>query len=185
MGRAYGEYVHKRKSMTALIYTDASFFPEQKVGGFAFWIDCGKETIKMSGVLKSVSNSTEAETMAICNALHTFIYDLDPDIKDIIIYTDSLQSIQKINKTTRKGFPYKMAYDLLTSIKMEHRITNNLASNFQHVKAHSGVNTIEKKINRWCDSHARKAGREYAAKLRKTSIKITTDALADKLTFKH
>jgi ribonuclease HI len=171
--------------MTALIYTDASFFPEHKVGGFAFWIDCGKETIKMSGVLRDVNNSTEAETMAICNALHTFIYDLDPDIKDIIIYTDSLQSIQKINRKTRKGYPYKMAYELLISIKMEHRITNKLESNFQHVKAHSGINTIEKKINRWCDSHARKAGREYVSKVRKTSIKISLDALADKLTFKH
>lgn len=163
MGRAYGKNVYK---MTALIYTDASFFPKQKVGGFAFWIDCGKETVKMSGVLKTVSNSTEAETMAICNALHTFIHDFDPDIKDIIIYTDSLQSIQKINKKTRKGFPYKMAYDMLISIKIEHRIFNGLDSNFQHVKAHSGVNTIEKKINRWCDNHARKAGREYVNNLK-------------------
>lgn len=149
-----------------MIHTDASFFPDHKIGGFAFWIDCGKKTVKMYGVLKAVNNSTDAETMAICNALHTFIYDFDPDIKDIIIYTDSLQSIHKINKKNRKETPYKMAYELLISIKMEHRIHNKPESNFQHVKAHSGINTIENKINRWCDEQARKAGREYIKNLK-------------------
>jgi hypothetical protein len=60
MGRAHGENVYKAQNMTALIYTDASYFPDHKFGSFAFWIECEGRIVKMSGILETASNSLEA-----------------------------------------------------------------------------------------------------------------------------
>jgi len=145
---------------TALIHTDASYFPDHHLGSFAFWIEYGNDIITLSGILKYASNSLEAEAMCICNALYTFLHHDFKDIDRIIIKTDSLHSINKIKYKDKKHMPFKIAQDLLKSIKQKH----GNSYKFKHVKAHNGLNTNEKIINNWCDMEARKIGREYIKK---------------------
>jgi len=150
--------------MTAYIYTDASYFPKQGMGSFAFWIDYGGEIIKMSGVLDSSENSLEAETMCICNALYVFLENNFKNVDRIIIHTDSLQSITKIRSRAKGNTPYKIAWNFLKEIRIKYGKRHPIHK-FKHIKAHSGLNTVDKRINSWCDREARKIGRKYINKL--------------------
>jgi ribonuclease HI len=88
--------------MLVKIYTDASYCPDKKVGGFAFYIDSGKGTNACCGVLKAVENPMDAEMMAITNALHTLRKSSlgRERISFIEIYSDCLGAFKKINKKT-------------------------------------------------------------------------------------
>lgn len=154
--------------MIAYIYTDASFYPDEKVGGFAFWIECGSRFVKMSGALENVKNSTEAETMCICNALFTFKEQDYKRIKDIIIVTDSRESILKIKRKPRAKSEtvYKYCNELLMEIRHDNRIRNKVVDNFRHVQAHKGVSSIDQIYNNWCDREAKRAAKEYIKTLK-------------------
>lgn len=151
------------------IYTDASFFSSKKIGGYAIWISHGGEILKHSGSLKHTDNSTEAETMAIANALYIVSCMDFKKIKNIVIITDSLQSIKKIKSKAKKNSPYKIAYKLLIDIRIKNNIKKPLKSNFRHVKAHEGLDSIDKRINKWCDHEAKKQGRAYLKQLNNKS----------------
>ena len=55
--------------MNVTINTDASFCPETKASGFAYWIVCNGQRIKGSAGLKDGQNSTDCEMKALANAL--------------------------------------------------------------------------------------------------------------------
>ena len=175
--------------MTAYIYTDASYFPEHNVGSFAFWIDCGAKTIQMAGVLLKARGATQAETMCIANALFIFKEEGFKKVSNVIIITDSIQSMDNfINRKKRqRNATNRTAFSLLNKVRQSNGIKKRIDEHFRHVKAHSGTDTIDKRFNRWCDITARKTGQSYISHVsqNKKYSKMSTEELANKLTFKY
>lgn len=84
--------------MNITINTDASWHPEYKVGGYAFWIVCDKFKITKSGNFKTnPKSSTDAEIMAIGNAIATLLkVNENIECNLLVINTDSTQAIARI-----------------------------------------------------------------------------------------
>lgn len=157
--------------MNLTINTDASFHPDHKVGGFAFWMVCDTGRHKQSGPLNSVGNSTEAESMAIANALHVLLNSKVPGVTKIIINTDSKNSITFIKKRAKVGTPYKIAYLLIRKLKQKYNVPGGLKCEFRHVKAHSGKDDKRSWVNDWCDREAKKEMRKLVSKIQKEDAK--------------
>lgn len=149
------------------VNTDASFHPEKKVGGYAFYIICDSFKIQKSGMLKqSPSNSIEAEMMCIANALHVLSNQIDlPTAKWIIINTDCLFAIPKITKKSKDPIGRRV-YRILKTVKNKTAYKEVIYPKvqFRHVKAHSGVDDARSHVNEWCDTEAKKWMRLAAIK---------------------
>ena len=134
--------------MLVTITTDASFCPDNKVGGFAFWITSNINRVQVSGGFKdTIENSADAEFMCILNSLVTLIRLNYPIITKVIVNTDCEAVIKQVkqNKTSKLVAYYKAL------IKK-----NKLTIEFRHVKAHTSKNDKRSYVNRWCDKEAKK-----------------------------
>ena len=134
------------------INTDASLSGEHHIGGYAFVIVSDQFRIKQSGCFKSaVLDSTQAELMAIGNALHTLIKMQDlPMAYWLIINTDSVASIRKIKDP---NCPTSKKVNALWK-KVIHRIKSK-KNRIRHVKAHTTKEDARSYVNRWCDENAK------------------------------
>lgn len=154
--------------MKVSIFTDASVDNARNIGGFAFYIGCVAGKIQKAGKLKNVGkipDSLVAELYAIGNALHTLKHSKFTPITNVIIYSDSLISVQLLNGD-RNGLKDKDKRDIVDEIyflMMEIclregksiRYVDTMFS-FKHIKAHSGKKDKMSLINQWCDKNARK-----------------------------
>lgn len=141
------------KVTTITVNTDASFHPEFKVGGYAFYIVCDKFKIKMSGGFKTEpKTSDQAEIFCIGNAISCLLNKKDlPEAKWLIINTDSLHGINMITKQENDSGKsvFKMWQFLIRKLKSK-------KNEFRHVRAHSQVGDKRSKANEWCDAQAKK-----------------------------
>jgi ribonuclease HI len=141
------------------INTDASFSPEKKVGGYAFYIVCDLFKIQKGGMFKcSPKTSIEAEMMCMANALHTLLNQPElPSTKLIVINSDCLHSFEKIKLKSQSEVGKKVA-QILRQLRLKTSIKGNIKPlyEFRHVKAHSGKNDARSFVNEWCDKEAKK-----------------------------
>lgn len=135
------------------INTDASFHPINKSSGFAFYVVCNSFKIQKSGKFNTdVSDSLMAETKCIGNAIATTLGRKDlPQVNTIVINTDCLPAISKINYSD-EDYCIKIR-ELIELLKIR---TKCSTLKFKHVKAHSGKNDARSWVNEWCDKEAKK-----------------------------
>lgn len=148
------------------INTDASFYQEYQVGGYAFWIKCDLFKIQKGGHLKSpILNSTEAEIKCIGNAIATLLAQKElPTANFLIINTDAKFAINEIKH--QQSLLGKQVHSLWQQLIFRLQTKKN---EFRHVKAHSGKNDTRSYVNEWCDQEAKK----WAKKQIKTQKQIT------------
>lgn len=146
--------------MLVTINTDASFYPIQKIGGYAIWIASNKGRVKLaSGFKGTVETPHDAEFKAIINALH-LLKRQDWEITGIYINTDSMCVIDTIEK---KGIDKKIPqygkdnYQAYLNIIQELNVKH---VSFRHVKGHQHTKTARHFVNDWCDTEAKKAARK-------------------------
>lgn len=147
--------------MLATINTDASYSKLTKQATFAFWIKTDKYTIKRSGVIKSLCDtSTEAELKCIINAIYTI--SEQTGITEIILNTDSLNSIHILTKDIKNIRKYSLHWGD-KYLKMAESIIKNIKIDYRHVKAHNDTDSSRTYVNDWCD----KAAKEEMGKILK------------------
>ena len=148
--------------MLCTINTDASFSPNHKIGGYAFWAVSNAFKITKSGAFKKpVTDPTDAEIKCIINALMTVLHGCT-GITKVTINTDSMNAIHVLTNDKdaqrrftggyKKGANYRAAY---------HKVLRGSKSvvtiEFRHVKAHTGDSAARSWVNNWCDVEAKKA----------------------------
>lgn len=150
--------------MRVTIIADASYCSQHKVGGFGYWIACERGKRPGGGPLRgSVSNSTVAEMMAICRALHEGITQgLIKKGDDVLIQTDCTPAIGMLqafnaNKMTEETKKVIEVFDKLVK-------QAELKTSFRHVKGHTKLEEARYAANRACD-HRAKVGMRAARRI--------------------
>jgi len=148
--------------MIVTINTDASFNPQYKLGGYAYWMVGNDKRLKKGGLLKSCSNNIEAEVKAIANALYRLIKTDFKVVTLLIVNTDCENGINLITgKTETKNQNIK---DTITAIReyiLKLKLIHNIGKSdfeyveFRHVKAHTKATDKRSYVNDWCDKEAK------------------------------
>lgn len=119
------------------VFSDASFCPDTRTFGFAFWIKYGRPavTVRASGGGYDMANSTEAEYQGILFAL-AFIEENGIPIagKTVVVQCDCLAALGRL----REAQPLPSA-DLVK---------------VKHVRGHNGYRNARSAVNTWCDKRA-------------------------------
>lgn len=146
--------------MLVTINTDASFYPLQKIGGYAIWIASNKGRVKHAAGFKQTLHSPhDAEFKVIINALH-LLKKQRWEITEIYINTDSQTVIETIEaKGTFKKLPQYGKDNYQTYLSIIKELGVNHVS-LRHVKAHQHTNTARHWVNEWLDKEAKKAARK-------------------------
>jgi ribonuclease HI len=142
-----------KKVRVITINTDASFNPQHKLGGYAFYIVCDLFKIQKAGMFKKpVDNSKDAEIMCIGNAISTLLAQPElPETTWLIINSDCLYGMSDIRKSTSELAKKvnRMWAALINRTKSRH-------NKMRHVKAHNGTPDARSWVNDWCDKEAKK-----------------------------
>lgn len=146
--------------MLVTINTDASFYPIQKIGGYAIWIASNKGRVKHAAGFKgNVETPHDAEFKAVINALH-LLKKQNWEITEIYINTDSQTVIETVEtKGTFKSLPkyakdnYKAYQSIINELGVKH-------VSLRHVKGHLHTKTARHWVNDWLDTEAKKAARK-------------------------
>ena len=115
------------------IFTDGSHFSDPPRTGSAFVTRCPR--LQFSYRLDHTHSSLSAELFAIFQALKWINSDTNPNKKDVIIFTDSLVSLQLITNYNPKSFRiiiYKIK-TLLVNLNIHHK------THFQWIPSHIGI----------------------------------------------
>lgn len=148
--------------MNLTLCTDASFSHKHQIGTYAYWMVCEGQRLKWSGPLKGVvHDSTEAEMMCILKALKRIQMDplLSLKVKEILVNTDSLNSIWILTGNVKKMAKYRLPKpyhaELAKIFRHMRGLMGNVQVKFRHVKAHSGVDDKRSYVNEWCDQRCK------------------------------
>lgn len=141
------------------INTDASYHPEKRVGGYAFYIVCDLFKIQKGGMFKQNPKSAmEAEMMCMANALFTLLAQKElPSTKWIIINSDCLYSFRRIGIRSKDDIG-KVVAKILRDVRRRMALRGGILPQFKfrHVKAHNGAIDARSYVNDWCDKEAKK-----------------------------
>lgn len=130
------------------VNTDAGL--KGDIGAYAFYIRDDDRTRTGSGKFKKTpENSTDAEIMAIINALHFLIDKYDfTGVDEIVVNTDCTAAIHHLKTGSLKPN--------LSSIYVEIKNKITCKLKFKHVKGHTSGKKPRNWVNNWCDSAVRK-----------------------------
>lgn len=135
------------------INTDASFCPNTKAGGYAFWIKSDYFKITGANFFKDlIIGSDDAELKCIANALHTLSkYNLTAkELEYLYINTDSTSAIGQIEKrSTELG---RKIGEMIDEIMTQSGTI--IRYQLRHVKGHSRNTNSRSMVNKWCDKQA-------------------------------
>lgn len=148
------------------INTDAGFYPHDKIGSYAYWIVSDGLLVKGSGVFKDLCrNPTDAETKAMCNAVHVLLKaDFDfCGVKKIIFNRDNINAKSGMNGTA----PQKKLTKLFRKVKQKCPDSTPPIVEFRHVKAHTNKDDKRSYVNNWCDQQCKMQLKEWNLKNKK------------------
>lgn len=84
--------------MLVSLFTDASFCPNMKVGGYGIWTRCGKGKVEASGPMRRVlRSSNEAECRAVFAGLLLIAQQPWEDVTRILVQSESDHAIHLIH----------------------------------------------------------------------------------------
>lgn len=120
------------------VFADASYCSRTRVCGWAFWIkaDTVEGTVRRSGVMNNVVNSTDAEILAMVEAIK-FVETIDYQDCVINVQSDCMSALDSLRESSKSSFP------------------GSKALVFKHVKGHQGVKGPRSAVNTWCDRTAK------------------------------
>lgn len=133
------------------IYTDGSYFPKNKNGGWAAVLISGNTKLEISGSLENINSSSEAEMLAVIEALSHI-----KTPSRIRVHTDSAVIVDAFDENIRKWkkkewmnsknkkVSYRSLWKSMIKLSSPHFIR------FIHVPAHSG-----NEFNERCDQSAK------------------------------
>ena len=150
--------------MLVTLFSDASWCPKQKVGGWGAWVKSKRvdRGAQYGGPFSrnDIPTSNAAETMAACCALWMALRDGIACKKDVILFQidnqHTLRSLmQEWNKNVSPG-PEQEAYEQIHALRCEHELTFR----HRHVKAHQRPVNTRFGVNGLCDRRAKLHMRE-------------------------
>lgn len=137
------------------VYTDASYCPKTKAGGWACWIRYEQNRLEFNGPLKELAHdSTDAELRAIANALVMALKYAGEGVRYFVIVTDSQLSIDAMTGKLGRTSKTKKYYDIAQIITG--MIPDGCKVKFNKVKAHSNHDGARSYINKIVDKAASK-----------------------------
>jgi ribonuclease HI len=149
-------------SKDIVIFTDASFFQQLKVGGWAAIIAYNAESIRCSGPLidKESETNISAEVSAIFRSLdelkkQIINYKIDTNQTKVIINTDHLPIVNIFNGSNTKKIEKQAYWNVFKQKINEYQNSIDLPIIFQHIKAHTQCQSFEALCNKWCDKKAK------------------------------
>ena len=87
-----------------VIFTDASYDKDLKVGAWYCYIRIGDKKVKTGGVIVTdVENSTEAERVGVANSLWLANKMVDLTKHKVILYCDNMSAMKPIGYTNKTG----------------------------------------------------------------------------------
>lgn len=151
--------------MTLTINCDASYYPQHKVAGYAFWIVCEAGRLIQSGPLKQAKDSHTAEVQAIGNALAAVLKSDFKNVQFIVVNTDCQYAINAITKGTnigKAGKAVKVIHGIIEELKVKHNVRSKKHRNvkyisWRYVQSHSEGDTKREWVNNRMDSMAKQA----------------------------
>lgn len=142
--------------MRVTIISDASYCPNNRVGGYGFWAVSGRGSHAGEGMFKgSVPSAQNAEMMAIVNALHCSIGTGVAIAGDqVLVQTDCLNAITYFERKSRRiSADALVIVNALDALKAKH----SLDIEFRHVKGHTRQTGTKFVAQRLSDKRARRA----------------------------
>lgn len=141
--------------MNVTLIADASYCPDTKVGGWAFWLACRRMKDGRSGKFDSeLVDNNDAEMQALCRGLQWgLVHDAIHNGDDLLLQTDCQAAIQAFT-----GHRKLVKANELKTLEFFHAMvsTFQLSVTFKHVKGHSGRSDARHVTNAICDRLARK-----------------------------
>ena len=136
--------------MIVTVTTDASYCPNNSIGGYAFWISSEIGKVQYSGKFSGyLVDPNEAELKAIGNAIYFLLQaDQFKRVEKVIINTDSQTCIRLL--TDPKYDNYLDTQNMIKGMLKKRRIDFEM----RHVKAHTNGSTSRRYVNNWCDRMA-------------------------------
>lgn len=152
------------------VNTDAGWYPNEKIGSFAFWIKGDNLFLRGSGSFKDIcSSSTDAETKSIANAIHILSKADLTGVRKIIFNRDNIHANPKHNgKEAQKKLHNQIQY-----LKSKYGKNGDgvvLEIEFRHVRAHTKTKDARSAVNRWCDEQCKMRLKERKELLKKTTF---------------
>lgn len=146
--------------MNVTIIADASFCPEEHVGGYGYWIASHRGKLGGGGKIANgghVVTSTSAEMMAIANAMwHAVDNNLVQRADSVLIQTDCMAAIQAFQMTRLHLVDQERAVVKYVQGLQQHL---GLEIRYRHVKGHTSIDDARSITNRMCDKRAKEAMR--------------------------
>lgn len=150
------------------VFTDASFCPETKSAGGAFWARGDVERLSSSFPIQGIKQAHEAEIVTACKAILQMGDDekigallrLGGQIR-LVLVVDCL-AVQDAFEGRMRGMAgiIKSHIDQVEALRKQHGFFLKI----NHVKAHKGTGSPRQWVNNWCDKEAKRQMREQRAK---------------------
>ncbi|MCO7567803.1 hypothetical protein NJI34_00155 [Pseudomonas sp. S 311-6] len=146
------------------VFTDASFCPETKCAGGAFWARGDAERMNSSFPITGAAQAHEAEIVAACMAIIQM--SEDPAFGQLlrlgrqtrlVLVIDCLAIRDAFEARIRPSTPIiDQHIARVEALRKEHGFLLKI----NHVKAHKGKATPRQWVNNWCDKEAKRQMRE-------------------------
>ena len=149
------------------INTDAGFYPNEKIGSYAFCIKGDDLFLKGSGIFKELcKNSLDAEMKAIINALHV-LKASGYKAEKIVVNRDNINAKSGKQSELQTKMSKIIRQIKIASISRSHPNYTGEYVSFRHVKAHKHTNNKRHWVNDWCDNRCKVELRNYKLKMKK------------------
>lgn len=141
------------------VFTDASFCPETKAAGGAFWARNADTKFSSSFRIEDAESSADAEILTACRSIQSILEHpvLGEELKKgketrLILVVDCLTV-----KHVLEGGKAKMGVAACQAVATTriHVFNQKFWFKVNHVKGHSGIGSPRQWVNNWCDKEAR------------------------------
>lgn len=141
------------------IIFDASYCPINKFGTYCFYVMAGKSyRFGSSGILKECKSPSEAEMMALGNALYKVRKtELKGQVSHFTIHSDCMSIFGKINEKSDHELGVKILGYMVDCLKKDEKGNIKKSGYYlmKHVKAHTGKSDYISRINEYCHNQAK------------------------------
>lgn len=134
------EHLASRRQQFVTVFCDASHCPRTLATGWAVWMKHGTPAVthRLSGALRDVRDSHQAEIYALEQALDYIEAELELDDKIVVLESDCQGALRHIEQRamalSERGAKF---------VKLK------------WVKGHQGIKCARSSVNTWCDKEAK------------------------------
>jgi len=156
-----------------VIFTDASYDKDLKVGAWYCYIRIGDKKVKTGGIIiTDVNNSTEAERVGVANSLWLANKMVDLTKHKIILYCDNLSAMKPVGYSNKTGTKRQRGKQQLVFFQknIEPYLQKAMITDIRYIKGHALRSKRFKPkarhiVHDLCDQGARRILNEYRNKI--------------------